>query len=188
MFSFDTELAIILNSFISGHPWLINGAVFFAIYVPYLLIVALIVFVFYKKERRDERGHVALVALLAALIARYPLKALIVLGYTFSRPYVALTDITLLIPPILTEEYFSFPSGHTLFFFAAATVVYTYRTKLGLIFFAAALCMGIARVMVGVHYPTDILGGMILGILVGLISSKLISFYESRFGSHPGLR
>jgi undecaprenyl-diphosphatase len=151
--------------------------VFFAEYVPLILIIILIAFAF------RERGHVAPVALLTALSARYIVKSLIVLAYSSSRPYVGLEGITLLIPPILSEEYQSFPSGHALFFFAMATVLYAHNKKLGIFFYTSALLMGIARVVVGAHYPSDIAGGALIGILIGLLFSKLISSYGSRSGS-----
>ena len=176
MFPFDTPIVIALNHFAHIHSAAMYAAVFFARYVAVIIIVALIIYVFHDLNRAKiiQRGLVALVAVFAGLFARYIVKSIILLGYSLSRPYITLKDITILIPPILKEETQSFPSGHALFFFALSTVVYSYNKKLGSIFFLVSVLMGVARVTAGVHYPSDIVGGMILGILSGLLCTKLL--------------
>jgi undecaprenyl-diphosphatase len=175
MFSFDPTLVILLNAFTYGNPLISLLAIFCAVYVPYILLVIMVAYVFLDTKNAYKRGHVAMVALLSGLVARYVVKYFIVLGYTFSRPYVGLKEITLLIPPIITEELKTFPSGHTLFFFALSTVLYIFDKKLGTFFFVASFLISISRVMVGVHYPSDILGGAVIGILVGVLFSKLLN-------------
>jgi undecaprenyl-diphosphatase len=84
------------------------------------------------------------------------------------RPFHASGDITVLIPPPLDEIFQSFPSGHTIFFFALATVIYLKDKKWGLVFFLLAGFIGVSRIAVGVHYPTDIMAGVLLGALTGV--------------------
>jgi undecaprenyl-diphosphatase len=175
MFQLDTTIVIFLNSIANASPFLGYLAVFCAVYLPYALCVILLAYVFLDTKNENKRGHVALVALLAGLVARYVVKYFIVLWYAFSRPYVGLTEITLLIPPILTEELKTFPSGHALFFFALSAVLYIYDKRLGTFFFIASFVMGIARITAGVHYPSDIIGGAVIGILIGLLCSKLLN-------------
>jgi undecaprenyl-diphosphatase len=76
--------------------------------------------------------------------------------------------------PLVPETDFSFPSGHMTFFFALSMAIYMYNKKWGIWFMAASLIMGIARIIAGVHYPTDILGGAIIGIIVGYFVTRLI--------------
>lgn len=166
MLSFDAHVSLFLNSYTFNHLFVGYTAILFAAYVPYFLIMGLLFFVFRNKK-------VLFVALLAGLTARYAVKALILLIYTSSRPYVGDTDITLLIPPIVSEEYHTFPSGHALFFFAMSAVIYRHDKRLGIFFFIASALMGIARVMVGAHYPSDIIGGAVIGALVGFLFVKL---------------
>ena len=62
--------------------------------------------------------------------------------------------------------------------FALATAIYFYDRRFGWFLFVLGALVGIGRVAGGVHYPTDILGGAILGIIVGWlvysISKKIL--------------
>lgn len=84
------------------------------------------------------------------------------------RPFEALGLKTL-----FTETSASFPSGHATFFFALATAVYLYNRRWGWWFFAAALLISLARVAAGVHYPSDIFGGALVGIVVATLVYRL---------------
>ena len=74
----------------------------------------------------------------------------------------------------------SFPSGHTTIAFAAATVLSYYRPRWAPAFFLLAVAIGFSRVYVGVHYPLDVLGGAILGLLVGGIVIALLRLEAAR--------
>ena len=50
-----------------------------------------------------------------------------------------------------------------------AATIYLYNKKWGIGFFIAALLMNISRIVAGVHYPSDILGGMIVGVIVAYV-------------------
>lgn len=88
------------------------------------------------------------------------------------RPFSVDTSIVMLVP--YPSEY-SFPSGHTLNGFTAAVTIFLYYRKAGIaaIFLAAAIAF--SRLYLFVHYPTDILGGMILGILDACLVYFLIN-------------
>ena len=61
----------------------------------------------------------------------------------------------------------SFPSGHTASAFAFATVVTAGFPRLSLPLYALATAVGYSRVHMGVHYPSDVMGGAVLGLAVG---------------------
>ena len=83
------------------------------------------------------------------------------------RPCWINTDISLLIA--MPEDY-SFPSGHTLHCFIAATVLMHYDKRLGIPAFVLAILVAFSRLYLYVHFPTDVLAGAVLGIGIGLLA------------------
>ena len=68
---------------------------------------------------------------------------------------------------------YSFPSGHTGSAFALAVVVFMVMPgKYGIIALVLATLMGLSRLYVGIHYPGDVIGGMVLGIITSIIAVK----------------
>ena len=57
----------------------------------------------------------------------------------------------------------AFPSGHATVAFAIATAVFLWNRTWGSVLYAAALVVGISRIIGGVHWPTDILAGALVG-------------------------
>lgn len=101
---------------------------------------------------------------ISAVIARLGVTELIRFLYHRPRPFSALPAHQL-----LTDNAWSFPSGHATFFFAMATAIYLYNKKWGVFFFTAAILMTISRVIAGIHYPSDIVGGALIGITVACV-------------------
>lgn len=69
---------------------------------------------------------------------------------------------------------YSFPSGHTGSSFAAAFTIYYYNKKKGILALILASLIGFSRMYLSVHYPTDVLAGLILGYLSSLVALKII--------------
>lgn len=63
---------------------------------------------------------------------------------------------------------YSFPSGHTTACFTAATVIFLHDKKLGIPAYIIAVAVAFSRMYLYVHFPTDILAGMILGIGIAI--------------------
>ncbi|MBI2630979.1 phosphatase PAP2 family protein [Candidatus Nomurabacteria bacterium] len=86
------------------------------------------------------------------------------------RPSLALPDVYAL----FAQGGYAFPSGHATFFSALAFSIFFLHKKAGYIFMVFALLIGLARIVAGVHFPIDILGGFILGGLVAYIVAYFI--------------
>ena len=78
------------------------------------------------------------------------------------RPFLGLPDVS----PLWFETGYAFPSGHSATFMALAFAIYLNHKKTGCLFIIFAILIGFARITAGVHFPIDILGGFMLGILV----------------------
>ncbi len=85
------------------------------------------------------------------------------------RPTGGLEDMVYL----FEKTGYGFPSGHASFYMALAFSIFLVHKKAGYIFMALALLISMARIVAGVHYPIDILGGFVLGILVASVVDKL---------------
>lgn len=140
-----------------------------AVQLPYFLVgMAIIVGVvtLWNKPRQCVRYLFDLV--LAAVVARFVLVELIRLAIQTARPYVEVGFI----PYIDPVNEFSFPSGHTAVLSALAFVAYGIRPAAGTALLAGAIIVGVARVLAGVHWPFDIIGG----VFVGLTAALLVEF------------
>ena len=85
------------------------------------------------------------------------------------------------IAPGPLSRWNSFPSDHACIYFALATVVYLSNKRLGLLAYLCAFITSSPRVYLGIHYPSDVLGGAILGILIVAVGHKIPwprSFYR----------
>lgn len=78
----------------------------------------------------------------------------------------------------IPDDY-SFPSGHTSVSFAAAVGLFQHYKKWGVVAIIVAVLIGISRLYLFVHWPTDVLVGAIVGTIAGLLSGMIVKhFYE----------
>lgn len=141
--------------------------IFLASYLQYVLCAFLLALLVYPKAKRNMNLHMVLAATISLIIARIGIKTIILLFYSRPRPFMVLNWVHPLISTSVSENFQSFPSGHALFFFALAAAVYGFNKKLGAWYFAAAILMSLARIYTGVHWPSDILAGAVLGTAAG---------------------
>ncbi|MCR4334041.1 MAG: phosphatase PAP2 family protein [Patescibacteria group bacterium] len=156
----DIQLFHLLNNLAGQSPFFDNIIVFFAEYLAYLLIALFLALLFFSLYPKREKLEILLVTGSSAFIARFGVAEVIRLFIHRPRPFLAMP-----VHQLITDSAWSFPSGHATFFFAMATAVYLYHKKWGAFFFVAAIFVTAGRVMAGVHYPSDIIGGALIGIL-----------------------
>lgn len=93
------------------------------------------------------------------------------------RPFYRYPDMVLRIP---APDGFSFPSGHTYSSFAAAAAIASYDRRMGQGAIFLAILIAFSRLYFFVHFPTDVLAGILLGILTGKSASALITGWTQR--------
>lgn len=163
----DVVIFNTINGFAGRWQWLDVVGVFCAEYLGYILLFYLCILLAMNFKRH---WRMVTEAVIAALAVRFILVELISRIRFRFRPF-AITDVNLLIP--FNAYQTSFPSGHASFFFALSTIVYAYHKKIGLAFYVASFLIAISRVFVGVHWPSDIIAGAVIGIVMGLILNRL---------------
>lgn len=184
--NFDLSWFTLING-LAGHSIIADRlGVFSASYAQYVWAAALFVLLFWPKEARANNRIIILVSVAAAAIARLIVKGLLVFAYPRPRPFVVLPDIHPLITSPLAENFQSFPSGHTIFFFALATVIYLFHKKWGTAALIAAALIALSRIYVGVHWPTDIIGGAALGILTGWAVYRYYTHHKTHITTMVG--
>ena len=131
--------------------------------IPCILIVA--VFIYFKSLRK------AGILMGISLLLEFLLNNLIIKNlFARIRPYEVIDGLILLVGK--APDY-SFPSGHTGSAFALAVVIFmVMERKYGIIALVLASLMGFSRLYVGIHYPSDVLGGVILGVVTSIIAVK----------------
>lgn len=83
------------------------------------------------------------------------------------RPYITWDQVRLGTRPL---DLYSFPSGHTLHAVSFSMVAAYYYPSLGLILTPFAVLVALSRVVLGLHYPTDVLIGALIGITIAVTS------------------
>jgi len=110
--------------------------------------------------------HMATIGLLGTLLYKW-LK-----GKTLRpRPYEVRQEITLAGMPL---DKFSFPSGHTLHAVIFSMIALHYYPQLALILLPFTLLVALSRVVLGLHYPSDVLAGALIGATLAALSIWLV--------------
>ena len=124
--------------------------------------LTVILIILFSRKARTSLGFELLVAMTICQIVVYSLKAIL----SRERPYTILEHLNTF--GIDMKDY-SFPSGHSAASFSIATTIALNSPKLGIYVFVLAIIIGISRIYLGVHYPTDVAAGIILGIAISLL-------------------
>ena len=92
------------------------------------------------------------------------------------RPYDLQEQLGNIIPLLIERQHdFSFPSGHTIASFEAATVLMLHNKKLGIPALILACLIAFSRLYLYVHYPTDVITSVILGTAFGFLGNWLVN-------------
>jgi undecaprenyl-diphosphatase len=168
----DTALFKFINGLAGKVPFL--GKLYSGIandyFLPIIVVLILVALWFGTRDpqRRKKNQRVVLIALIAIGIAN-ALVAITNAFYFRSRPFTVL-------PPNQVHLFFyrptdsSFPSNFATVLFAPAITVFMTDKRAGIILLAIAVIGAFGRVFIGIHYPSDVLGGAVYGAFASLVA------------------
>lgn len=132
--------------------------------LTYLFIVVLFIWAVFFSKRKFNSFAILFLTVVSTLLVARTWKFL----FQINRPFIELG-----FDPLVLENGYSFPSEHTSVFFALAFAVLYLNKRVGWVFFVLAVLVALSRIVLGVHYPLDIIGGFFLGYIISFLYIKL---------------
>jgi undecaprenyl-diphosphatase len=139
----------------------------------YIAYIILLLISFIKGGRAGKIAAIGVLILIA--ITDQVNSVLIKELFHRARPCMVLPDA---ITPMGCTGTFSFPSSHAFNNFAAATFIVRFFPRLWGALFITAVLVSISRIYLGLHYPSDVLGGAILGSVMGYLFATFIKWID----------
>ena len=137
--------------------------------------IALVLFFLIFKKTRKMAIASGISLAVSTLINNVAIKNLV----ARIRPY----DFTDAVVPLVNKpDDFSFASGHTCASFAVALVLVRYDKRIGIPAIIFASLIGFSRLYLGVHYPTDVIAGFLIALVVSTIVCLFIKPGRKKFG------
>ena len=166
----DRKGFFVLNDFAQRSDFWQNFFYFFSQYGVILIVLGLIYLVL------KIRINAIFTAFLSAIIATF-ISFVIYLLWQRPRPFIAYAESAHKLVGNLTSS--SFPSAHTYISFAIAMTVLLYgHKKLGGFMIVIAILVAISRIAAGIHYPSDVIAGAIIGLFSGTLACWWMESFE----------
>ncbi len=120
---------------------------------------------FFVTKKKIAVWRLVWLSFFSAILAWF-LVSLFKYNFPSPRPFEVYDNLR---PLFTTARGDAFPSGHATFLGALSAGVFLQRRKLGLIFILGAIIVSLARVLANVHWPVDVIVGLLFGVLVAII-------------------
>ena len=162
---FDTQ---ILNQFIASRTDFLNPIFIFITNIGNGFIILLIttVLFLYKKRNHKQLPYLWISIALALAITA-------IIKYTILRPRP-------LVDQLVHKDSPSFPSGHTTAAFSTLAIIYITFPSIKYIWLVFALLVAISRIYTGVHFPTDVIAGALIGHATGVFILQKQNFIKTK--------
>ena len=164
--------------FLNGiQTWLSNPVTdtffsYFTLLGDPICFIVLIAAMIFPKRTRKIAIQMGFAMLLGVLIGNMIIKNAVARPRPYTQPNALITAADLLIKQ---PSDYSFPSGHTLASFNCALCLFYNKKGWGSLALFGAAMIAFSRMFVFVHYPTDIIGGIVLAVV-----TSLVSFYVTK--------
>lgn len=169
--SLDQLLLQFIN--LSYHDIFLDNFVLLISYmgVAFFWIIVAIILYFKGNEKGKSVAKKMIIILIMVTIITQLIKILIMRP----RPYTELSNLVVL----ATESDYSFPSGHTS---TSVSMIYVLAKEYDNYFlWIIPIIIGLSRLYLGVHYPSDILGGFLIGLVIAYLGERYINFNRFKF-------
>lgn len=163
----DIKIVLLLYGAAASASFLSGLVIFFAEWLPFLVVAMAIAYKIFSHAGEKFFRPLALLVLspIVALAIAEGYKLLV----PSSRPFADGLGMTPLIS--VSDPFGSFPSAHAAFFGALGATIFLQNKGIGKWYLGAALVIGISRVATGVHFPSDVIAGLMLGVLVSIFQN-----------------
>ncbi len=153
---------LILNKFfyLSSFGFFKYFALIISYPISYMIPVILVIWSLFFADKKMFSFSILFLSGVFSWLFAHSLKNI----FMIDRPFVNNSMI-----PIVQEVGYSFPSEHVAVFTSLTIALYFLNKKAGIILGIFALFIGVSRMVLGVHYPIDILAGIVSGSLIGLL-------------------
>lgn len=142
-------------------------------YIAYIILFFIVIF------KGGRIGKISALGMILLVIASDQFSSTFLKNlFERIRPCNALPDVNILVG---CTGSFSFPSSHAVNNFAAALYFGKLFPKFKWLLYSIAALMALGRTYVGVHYPSDILGGAIIGGVLGYLFALIVQRFENYF-------
>lgn len=162
-----------------AHQSVIFDKIIIFITDPLIYIMIFVISIYFLIDIKDLRRKIDLTFILEKIKVFAPVLLTGVLAwgigdilksvFKINRPFVIFSQVQSLV----VESGFAFPSLHSTLIAALAFTVFFKNKRFGYICLFIALLIGLSRIIVGVHFPIDVLGGFLLGFIVAFVINKI---------------
>lgn len=169
----DETIFLFLNG-LTGRWFYFDFFAYFSAAVLPLFLLALLLYFLLRNYKKYKY-------LLIRVILSGAFAYATVLGLRFflqrPRPFLVIREAHLLLP---LKESFSLPSGHTAFLFAVSLVLFLHKKTAGTVFIIFSFLVGVSRIAVGMHWPSDIIAGTLVGVLFALLIFEIAEWRKNK--------
>ena len=179
----DRSISRVLNEWGAREIFLVKVLSEYLVFVVIALALGWLVYCVYQQNKRlfDFKRFVKDLMLQGIALLVIPVGVATIISeaiskfYVRQRPFAVMSDIKLLVPHSADG---GMPSHHMVFMASAALMVYLSNKRLGVILIGLSLISGVARISAGIHYPSDVLAGILLAGATVIASNQLMGKFR----------